>query len=86
MIVGDVNQTKLTKYIADLEKQEGKELRFTVMPYKEFQYRLQVNDRFLSLILSSKKQVIVDKHGLYTATPATEEKEVSTKSGKKKEK
>lgn len=84
LIVGDVNQTKLTKYIADLEKQEGKELRFTVMPFKEFQYRRQVNDRFLSLILSSKKQVIVDRHGMYNEEPVKTEK--APKTEKKKEK
>ncbi len=61
LIVGDVNQTKLTKYIAELEKQEGKELRFTVMSPQEFKYRTQVNDRFLSLILSAKKQILIDK-------------------------
>jgi hypothetical protein len=61
LIVGDINPTKLSKYIAELEQQEGKELRFTVMPTHEFKYRQQVNDRFLSLILSAKKQVLIDK-------------------------
>lgn len=66
LIVGDVNQTKISKYIADLEKQEGKELRYTVMAPNEFQYRRQVNDRFLSVVLGSKMQVIVDKNNLIT--------------------
>lgn len=61
LIVGDVNQTKLTKFVSELEEQEGKELRFTVMTPQEFTYRQQVNDRFLTLILSSKKQVLIDK-------------------------
>ena len=67
LIVGDVNQTKLSKYMTDLEQQEGKELRFTVMPPQEFIYRQQVNDRFLSLVLDAKKQVLVDKKKLFTA-------------------
>src|SRR5690606_1246885 len=29
LLVGDINQSKLTKFIADLEKQEGKEIRYT---------------------------------------------------------
>lgn len=66
LIVGDVNATKLTNYIAELEKQEGKELRFTVMTPQEFQYRRQVNDRFLSLVLDSKNQVLVDKKHVLT--------------------
>ena len=77
LIVGDVNQTKLSKYITELEQQEGKELRYTVMPPQEFKYRQQVNDRFLSLVLDAKKQVVIDKKKVLTAKPkkseATEE-------------
>lgn len=61
LIVGDVNQTKLAKFISELETQEGKELRYTVMAPQEFAYRQQVNDRFLTLVLTSKKQVLIDK-------------------------
>lgn len=66
-IVGDVNQTKLSKFVSELEEQEGKEIRFTLMQPQEFKYRQQVNDRFLSLVLSSKKQVLIDKDKLFTA-------------------
>lgn len=78
LIVGDINQTKLTKYITDLEAQEGKELRFTVMPPQEFKYRQQVNDRFLGLALGAKKQVLIDKHKVFSAkkSKVTEEGEV----------
>ncbi len=75
VIVGDVNQTKLNKFIAELEEQEGKELRFTVMPLQEFRYRDQVNDRFLSLLLGAKKQIIIDKHHILTPQPVTKDKE-----------
>jgi hypothetical protein len=64
LIVGDINQTQLVKYIEDLESKESKELRYVAMAPKEFIYRKQVNDRFLSLVLDSKKQVLVDKHGI----------------------
>lgn len=66
LIVGDINQTQLAKFIAELEEQEGKELRYTHMPSNEFRYRRQVNDRFLSLLSSAKKQVLVDKHNMYS--------------------
>jgi hypothetical protein len=62
LLVGDVNQTKLGKYIDELEAKEGKEIRFTHMPVQEFEYRQQVNDRFLTTILESKKQILIDKH------------------------
>lgn len=64
LVVGDVNQTKVNKYIKDLEEKEGKELRFAIMPIKEFEYRRQVNDRFINTVLHAKTQVIIDKHKL----------------------
>lgn len=68
LIVGDVNPTQLAKYVAELEKTEGKDLRYTVMSLDEYRYRQQVNDRFVSLISKSKNQVLVDKHDLIGAT------------------
>lgn len=64
LIVGNVNQHALQKYVADLEKQEGKELRYTVFSLEDFTYRLQIKDRFMSNVLRSKKQVLIDKPGL----------------------
>jgi predicted transcriptional regulator len=64
LIVGNTNPTQLAKFIADLETQESKEIRYTVMPVDEFNYRKQVNDRFVNLVISSKKQVIVDKNNI----------------------
>jgi len=67
LFVGDINQTQLAKFVADLEAQEGKELRYAHMSPTEFQYRKRVNDRFLSLVATSKKQVLLDKHNAFTA-------------------
>lgn len=77
LIVGDINQTKITKFIADLETREGKELRYTVMAPQEFKYRQQVNDRFLGLALGAKKQVLIDKHKVFATKkpPITKEEE-----------
>lgn len=75
-IVGDVNQTQLSKFVSELEQQEGKEIRFTLMQPQEFKYRQQVNDRFLSLVMTSKKQILVDKDKVLTPTKsAKSEKE-----------
>jgi len=63
LIVGDVNQNALQKYVSELETQENKEIRYTVMPLSEFSYRRQIKDRFISTVLDSKKQVLVDKTG-----------------------
>lgn len=64
LVVGDVNQNALAKYIAELESQENKEIRYTLMPPAEFNYRRQIKDRFITTVLDSKKQIIVDKNGI----------------------
>jgi hypothetical protein len=60
LIVGDVNTNALQKYISELEKQENKEIRYAVMAPTEFNYRRQIKDRFITTVLDSKKQVLVD--------------------------
>jgi hypothetical protein len=64
LIVGDVNQHALQKFMTELETQEGKEIRYTVMPSQEFNYRLQIKDRFISTVLTAKKQVLIDKNSI----------------------
>lgn len=62
LIVGDVNQAKVDKYVRELEAKEGKEVRYAVMDSKEFDYRKQVKDRFITAVLLAKKQVLIDKN------------------------
>lgn len=61
-LVGDINQAKLAKFMADLESKEGKELRYTMLSLNDFHYRQQINDRFVSNVIRAKKQVLIDKH------------------------
>lgn len=61
LIVGDVNQAKLEKFIAALEAKENKEIRYVVLVSPEFEYRQQVKDRFVINVLASKNQVLIDK-------------------------
>lgn len=61
LIVGDVNQTKLQKFMKELEEKEKKEIHYALMPLQEFLYRRQVKDRFITTVLNSKKQVLIDK-------------------------
>lgn len=61
LIVGDVNQTKLQKFISALETKEKKDIRYVVMPQSEFTYRQDVKDRFISTVLGSKQQILIDK-------------------------
>jgi hypothetical protein len=62
LIVGDVNHTKLTKYVEELEVKEGKEIRYVHMTADEYAYRNEVNDRFLVTVKAAKKQVLIDKN------------------------
>ena len=64
LIVGDVNSTKIAKFITELEAAENKEIRYTVMPVNTYQYRVQINDRFIGSILEAKKQVIISNQDL----------------------
>ena len=64
LIVGDVNQAKTAKLITELEKTENKELRYVVMSLDDYQYRVQINDRFIVNLLNSKKQVIINAQDL----------------------
>ena len=61
LIVGDVNQAKLQKFMTSLEEKEKKEIRYVVFSPSEFTYRQQVKDRFITSVLASKQQVIIDK-------------------------
>ena len=64
LLVGNVNQHKFDKYIAEVEAQEGKEIRYTIMPLDEFSYRRQIKDRFIANVLGAKKQILIDKHNI----------------------
>jgi hypothetical protein len=64
LIVGNINQAKADKFMAELEKTENKELRYAILPLDNYQYRLQINDRFISNVLEAKKQVIINTQDL----------------------
>lgn len=64
LLVGDLNQAKAARFVADLEKAENKELRYVVMALKDLNYRVQINDRFISNVLGAKKQIIINSQEL----------------------
>lgn len=64
VIVGDINASQLEHLIADLEKTEKKELRYSVFSPNEFTYRKQVNDRFYANFITAKKVVLLDKDNI----------------------
>ncbi|MFO0920606.1 MAG: transcriptional regulator [Candidatus Saccharimonadales bacterium] len=85
VIIGDVNPTKVGKYVEELETKEGKEIRYVFMGTDEFLYRQKINDRFIALLLESKMQVLLDKHYLITEKPKIDIVKEPKKQTKKKE-
>jgi hypothetical protein len=61
LLVGDISPAKAAKFINELEQSEKKELRYTIIPRDNYQYRVQINDRFISNVLNAKKQVIINQ-------------------------
>lgn len=61
VVVGDVNHAAVDNLITDLEKSEKKGLRYSIFAPEEFRYRKQVNDKFISNVLASKKVILIDK-------------------------
>lgn len=61
LIVGDMNIPNLDHSISELERAEKKSLRYSVLTPQEYLYRRQINDRFVSDLLQSKKIVHIDK-------------------------
>ncbi len=61
MLVGNVSPAKVKSAIAMIEKLEGREINYTVLPYDEFYYRLSVRDKFITEVLAGKHNVAVDK-------------------------
>jgi len=64
LIIGDINQAKLDKFMNELEKEETKELRYSTLTTSNYDYRKQINDRFINNVLASKKIIIINNHNL----------------------
>jgi predicted nucleotidyltransferase len=59
-VVGDVNKARLAKVVAEMEKEMGRELNYSALTPDEYQYRLSLNDRFITNVLEARKIVIID--------------------------
>src|SRR3989338_4294027 len=64
-IVGDdISKNKLRAFLAALEAEVGKEIKFTLMDKDEFQYRYGMFDRFIRVLLEGPYEKIINKLGL----------------------
>lgn len=60
LFVGDESQTKISRLIKTIEKTEGREINYSLIPYDEFYYRLSIRDKFITEILNGKHNVLID--------------------------
>ena len=54
-VVGDINKARLAKVVAEMEKEMGRELNYSALTPDEYQYRLSLNDRFITMVLRSSQ-------------------------------
>ncbi len=66
LIVGDDRTKKLTHWAEVVEKKEGKPLNYVIMSRDDFQYRLNVKDRFVSEVLEMSILEKIDPEGILT--------------------
>lgn len=59
-IVGKVNRRRLKTFIAQLEKEAKRELNYSLMSLDEFESRKSMFDRFMTEIIASQKDVLID--------------------------
>ena len=64
LIVGDDKTNKLTHWAEVVEKKEGKPLNYVIMSRDDFQYRLNVKDRFVSEVLEMSILEKIDPDGI----------------------
>lgn len=64
VIIGDMNLPNLEHAIQKLEEAEMKQISFSVFTPIEYEYRRQINDRFVSNLLLARKIVHIDKDKL----------------------
>lgn len=61
LLVGKLPPAKVKSAMSVIEKMEGRDINYTVIPYEDFYYRLSVRDKFITEIMNSKHIVAIDK-------------------------
>lgn len=60
LIVGEVNKAKLAEVVSELEKENHREINYSVLTLEEFNYRSMLYDRFLTELLDAPKIVLIN--------------------------
>lgn len=60
LIVTDSPTQELKKAVQRIEKNEGHDLNYSILPFEEFYYRYSIRDKFITEILNNTHMVVVD--------------------------
>lgn len=60
LIVADSPTRELKRAVQQIEKNEGHELNYSILPFEEFYYRYSIRDKFITEILNNTHMVVVD--------------------------
>lgn len=66
-IVGDMNKARLAQIIESLEQSMNRELNYAALRVEDFDYRRNLNDRFVLDMLDARKIVLKDDLGIFAS-------------------
>jgi len=61
LLIGDLSSSKVNSLVKYIEKTEGRDIKYSILSYDDFYYRFSVRDRFITEILNSKHNLIIDQ-------------------------
>lgn len=61
LLVGTVNKQKLSKLVANFEKELGRSINYAVMSKQDFLYRRGMTDRFIFDLLENKNLILINR-------------------------
>ncbi len=61
LVIGDNSDQKLSKWAAEVEASLGKDMNYSIMELRDYQYRLAIKDKFLTEFLSSGVELVYSK-------------------------
>ena len=72
-IIGDMNKSQLARIVVDMEKEMNRELNYAALTVEDYDYRRNLNDRFLTDILDENKIILCDKIGVFPNSKESKE-------------
>lgn len=65
LIVGDgIDEVSLSQFMAEIEDEVGKEIRYAYLETNDFYYRLDMFDNFIKTVLEEPSEIVLDELGI----------------------